>query len=202
MQNEIVQTEFLCSCYYHAAREAASAVFEHELSESLQNSTTALILSQCALESYIDFMILSKKRHREKIEILDETSQRTEEKELIDVSIRDKWIHFPRIENSSHFKHEDEPFIHFSELVNPRNSILHLNSIQLDLEKNLPHHIDSLRDLIDFMKDEEWLSARDLERIIRYGIAGPLIVQNMIEHLHQMLDTEAPTFLNGEKVVA
>ena len=202
MQNTIIQTEFLCSCYYHAAREAASAVFEHELSESLQNSITALILSQCALESYINFMILSKKRHREMIEVLDDATERTEEKELMNVSIRDKWIYFPKIENNSDFKHEDEPFIHFSELINHRNSFLHLHSVQLDLENNLPHDVDSLEELIDVLKAEEWLSARDLERIVRYGIAGPLIVQNMIEHLHQMLETEPPTFLNGEKIVA
>ena len=112
----IVQTEFLCSYYYHAAKEACGEIRNHQLPHSLYQGISALILWQCMFESYANFQI---RRHK-----LDEyrfLRRHGQPVSLKQASIKEKWMHLPIARNQKPFVVNTEPFTEFAALVDIRN---------------------------------------------------------------------------------
>ena len=118
----IVQTEFLCSYYYHAAKEASDDIRNHELPRSLYRGISALILWQCMFESYANFQI-----RRHKLESYQVPRQRGRSVSIDRASIKEKWIHLPVARCGKHFGLNTEPFTEFAELVDIRNDLIHFD---------------------------------------------------------------------------
>src|SRR4030095_10705568 len=116
----IVQTEFLCSYYWHAALQAEAEIKRNKLPKSLYFSVTALVLWQCTLESYINYLIEKHDAGSFKF-----TNDNGKTKRLEDASIKDKWIHLPLAVSGRQFTLNAEPFIHFAKLVELRNVLVH-----------------------------------------------------------------------------
>ncbi len=115
----IIRADFLCSYFYHAALTAKRQIMEHKLPQSLYYTITALVLWQCVLESYINFLI-----HKRKLEDrLIKVGPTKDQIKLIDASIRRKWIELPIIVANKHFNLNAEPFNYFTQLVDLRNDL-------------------------------------------------------------------------------
>lgn len=192
-----IQTDFLCSYYYHAALAAKRHIMEHVLPESLYYSITALVLWQCVLESYINFLI--HKRNFDDLSIKRSSGGRTVK--LINASIKEKWIHFPTIAAHKQFTLNAEPFKDFEELVDLRNELIHFDVSKLTFTKAVPPEIRKLGELKAWMGKGGLFAGTKFEKIVRFAAEGELITREMILRLHKMLGSKAPDFLTGTEVV-
>lgn len=92
-----------------------------------------------------------------------------------------------------------EPFTYFAELVNLRNDLIHFDIEQLTFEKELPPHVKTVGELNAWMGTGEYLAGTIFARIVRFALAGEVIVKDMIRELHQMLGSKPPDFLDGSE---
>jgi hypothetical protein len=195
----IIRADFLCSYYYHAALTSKRQITEHKLPQSLYYTITALVLWQCVLESYINFLIHKRKLEDHLIEVGQDKPRR--QINLIDASIRKKWVELPIIVADKHFKLNAEPFKYFEKLVDLRNDLIHFNVAKLTFEKEVPAHITTVGELQAWMGTGEYLADTVFDRMVRFAVAGELIVRDMIRELHKMLGSKSPDFLDGSEAV-
>jgi hypothetical protein len=188
----IIQTEFLCSYYWHAALQAEREIMNHKLPRSLYFSITALILWQCTLESYINFLIEQYRVHAYRFKRDNGKTARLE-----NGSIKEKWIYLPVAVSGTQFTLNGEPFIHFAKLVGLRNALVHFDSDKLSFEKDAPEGATTVGELTKWVGTGEYLEGTIYDYIVRYALAGSAIVKEMIQQLHAMLGTPAPAFLDG-----
>ena len=99
-----------------------------ETPEKFYYGINTIVLFQCVLESYINFMIYDK----------GVDTVRIGTRNLIEVSIRQKWLEFPRIVAGETFHEGEQPFLDFKELVGLRNKLVHLKTNHLNIEIPLP----------------------------------------------------------------
>ncbi|HEY6169001.1 MAG TPA: hypothetical protein VI454_13245 [Verrucomicrobiae bacterium] len=192
----ILQSQFLCSYYWHAALEVQKEIKDHQLPRSLYFSITALILWQCTLESYINFVI---EKHGKGACRFQRDNGKT--LRLDEASIKDKWIHLPLAVSGSNFKLNGDPFIHFAKLVELRNALVHLKPEKLNFEKDAPDGTTTIGDLKKWIGSGDYLEGTIFGEIRKYSLDGSAIVRAMIEELHRMLDTPKPRFLDGSEAV-
>ncbi|MDO9541532.1 MAG: hypothetical protein Q7J98_04330 [Kiritimatiellia bacterium] len=199
MKKLVLITNFLCAYYYYAARDAAKSAVTQKLPESLQNAIVALIMSQCALEGYINYIICKNRIASKIVKVGDPLSPKC--KCLDSVSIRDKWAHVPIIVANRYWTMNAAPFKYFAKLVDHRNDLVHFDSDKFTHEVAVPDTIATTGDLMAFTKNGSWLAGSKIDRAMRMGIAGPLIIHDMITGLHQMMGADAPDFLGADKLL-
>jgi len=111
----LITSEFFCSYFYHSALTNWKKVKATKRSpERYCYAITAIVLFQCVLESYINFMIYDQKLDTKKIG----------KRHLIDLSIKEKWLEFPRIVSGETFNENEQPFLGFKELIDLRNKCI------------------------------------------------------------------------------
>lgn len=196
-----LQTDFLVAYYYHAAKEAAALARTQQLPDSLQNAMVGVIMSQCALEGYINYQIKKHGIEAHDVTIQLNPNDKPKTKKLAKLSIRDKWAHLPIIVTGSNWTINAEPFKHFAELVDHRNDLVHFNADKFVHEITSPSRLSTNAAIIGFTKDGAWLAGSKLDRLSRMGIAGHLIVRDMIHGLHLLLGNDVPAFLGSEKIL-
>lgn len=192
----IVQADFLCGYYHQAALAAKNQILQNKLPESLNHTVTALVLWQCVFESYINFLIHKRKLELRQIQVRRSGQERTIR--LMDASIKEKWLHFPRITARKDFTANAEPFSHFAQLVDLRNDLIHFNVNKLTFEKQAPVEITTVGQLNAWMGTGDYLAGTVFDRMMRFALAGELIVRDMFMALHKMLGTKPPEFLFGK----
>ncbi len=192
----IIEADFLCGYYHQAALAAKNQILQHKLPESLNHAITALVLWQCVCESYINFLIHKRKLELHQIQVRRNGQQRTIR--LMDASIKEKWLHFPRITVRKDFTANAEPFSYFTQLVELRNDLIHFNVGKLTFEKQVPDGVTSQGQLLAWMGTGDYLADTVFDRIMRFALAGELIVRDMFLALHKMLGTKPPEFLTGK----
>jgi hypothetical protein len=195
----IIRADFLCSYFYHAALTAKGQIMEHKLPQSLYYTITALVLWQCVLEPYINFLIHKRKLEDHLVEVGPAKARR--QIKLIDASIRKKWIELPIILSGKHFKLNAEPFTYFEQLVDLRNDLIHFNVKKLTFEKDIPPDITTIGELQAWTGTGKYLAGTVFEKMVGFALAGELIVKNMIRELHRLLGSKPPTFLDGSEAV-
>ncbi len=192
----IIEVDFLCGYYHQAALAAKNQILLHKLPESLNHAITALVLWQCVCESYINFLIHKRKLEDHQIQVQRNGQQR--KIRLMDASIKEKWLHFPRITVRKDFIANAEPFSYFTKLVELRNDLIHFNVSKLSFEKQVPEGITTKRQLLDWMGAGNYFADTVFDRIMRFALAGELIVRDILMALHNMLGTKPPEFLIGK----
>ena len=190
---------FLVSYFYHAACDAANAALEQKVPESLQNAVIALVMSQCALEAYINHLIRENKLSKKKFIVTRRNKQ--EEKDLSELSIREKWEQVPILLSGQKWKTNDAPFSRLSELVKERNDLIHFDTTKYVHMYNSPREIIHTDGLSEIFKDGKWLLGSKVVKLAAIGVSGPKIIQDMITGLHAMLGTTPPDFLSSEKMI-
>lgn len=138
----VVQTDFLCSYYWHAASAAEEQITNHTLPESLYFAITAVVLWQCILEAYINFLI---EKHGQAAYRFQRST--TKQVRLKEASIKEKWLHLPLAVAGVPFTVKGEPFISFAKLVDMRNALVHFDSDKLCFEKDAPKGTKTVGDL-------------------------------------------------------
>jgi hypothetical protein len=192
----IVQTEFLCSYYYHAAKNSSEEIQKHKLSHSLYHAFTSLILWQCVFESYANFEI-----RRHKLEGFQITRKNRRSLTLEDASIKEKWIYLPIARNKPQFTLNKDPFKHFAHLVNLRNDLVHFNEESLAFEKEAPPTVQTIGELKDWIGTGDYLAGSIFETVLGYARAGNLIVRDMFQEYSRLTKDSLPDFLNGSEAV-
>jgi hypothetical protein len=192
----IVQTDFLCSYYYHAAKEASDDIKNHQLPRSLYRGIAALILWQCVFESYANFQIERHGLKNYKVERING--------KLIPISrasIKEKWMHLPIARSAKHFVLNTEPFNVFADLVDFRNDLIHFNESAFSFEKEAPPEVKTHGDLNEWMKSGDFLTGSFFDKAIRYALAGDVIANAMFREYSKLTGDALPGFLNGQEVV-
>lgn len=188
----LITSQFFCSYFYQSALENwKKAKTTEETPEKFYYSITAIVLFQCVLESYINFMIYDK----------GVDTRRIGTRDLIEVSIRQKWLEFPRIVTGETFREDEQPFLDFKELVGLRNKLIHFKTNHLNIEIPLPKENMTVGEVRDFISQPNVLSGHILLDIMPVAIAGKDITIVMIHSLHNMLKSEPPEFLSGDAEV-
>jgi hypothetical protein len=184
----LITSQFFCSYFYHSAlTNWEKAKSTKESPEKFYYGITAIVLFQCVLESYINFMIYDR----------GVDTVRIGTRNLMEVSIRQKWLEFPRIVIGETFHEDEQPFLDFKELVGLRNKLVHLKTNQLNIEIPLPKENMTVGEVRDFISQPNALSGHVLMDILPVAIAGKDITIGMIRSLHNMLKSEPPKFLSG-----
>lgn len=196
-----LQTDFLVAYYYHAAKDAAATAMSQTLPDSLQNAIVGVIMSQCALEGYINYQINLHGIGSRKVTIQRSPGDSPKPKKLTSLSIRDKWEQLPTILAGHSWTISTEPFKSFAELVEHRNDLVHFDAAKFVYESTAPSRLSTVSDILGFTKDGSWLAGSKVARLAAIGIAGHLIVRDMILELHLLLNTDSPSFLKSEKIL-
>lgn len=191
-----VQTEFLCSYYYHAAKNASDEIMNHKLPHSLYYSISALILWQCVFESFANFQI-----RRHKLETYQVTRRKGLPVALEYASIKEKWIYLPIARCKGQFVLNKSPFKDFAKLVDIRNDLIHFNDKSIKFEKDAPPGTQTVGQLNAWMKSGEFLSGSIFDHALRCALAGKLIVQDMFQEYSRLTGDALPDFLSGHEVV-
>ena len=191
--------DILVSYYYHAARDAADLALQQKVPDSLQNAIIAVVMSQCALEAYINHYISQNQLSKHKVDICQ--NGKCLRKELSAASIRDKWEQVPIVVNGHKWDTTNPPFTRFSELVGQRNDLIHFDAKKYIHIYNSPTDISHTDDLSPLIQDGKWLAGSKILKLAAIGVSGPKIIHDMISGLHDMLGTKPPDFLNSEKVI-
>ena len=190
---------FLVSYFYHAACDAANAAVKQKVPDSLQNAVIAVVMSQCALEAYINYLIRENKLSQKKIIVRRRGKQ--EKKDLSELSIREKWEQLPFILSGQKWKTNALPFSRLTELVKERNDLIHFDTKNYVHMYNSPTEIVHTDGLSEIIKDGKWLLGSKVVKLSAIGVSGPKIIHDMIIGLHAMLGTPPPDFLSSEKLI-
>ena len=201
MRHVHLQSDFLVSYYYHAAKDAANTAKSQKLPDSLQNIIIAVVMSQCALEGYINYLIHLHKLSAHKVTLNPKGSAKEVHKPFEKLSIRDKWAHLPMVLNKKSWMLNADPFKRFSELVEQRNDLVHFDALKFEYAYESPTDITSTDDLMEIITDGSWLAGSKLVKLAVSGMNGHLIVHDMIIGLHRLIGTDPPAFLNSEKIL-
>lgn len=201
MRHVHLQTDFLVSYYYHAAKDAAHAAKSHKLPNSLQHLIVAVVMSQCALEGYINYLIYQHKLSTHKVTLHPMGSLKAIHKPFAKLSIRDKWAHLLMVLNNKSWILNADFFKRFSELVDHRNDLVHFDALKFEYTYESPLEINSTDDLGKVITDGSWLAGSKLFRLAVSGMKGHATVHDMIVGLHELLGTKPPDFLESGKVL-
>ena len=184
----LITSQFFCSYFYHSAlTNWEKTKSTKESPEKFYYGITAIVLFQCVLESYINFMIYDRGVDNVRIGKIN----------LIKTPIMQKWLEFPRIVAGETFHENEQPFLDFKELVGFRNKLVHLKTNHLNIEIPMPKENMTVGELRKFISQPNALSGHILMDILPVAIAGKDITIGMIRSLHNMLRSEPPQFLSG-----
>jgi hypothetical protein len=164
---------------------------ERYLPETHYHGIAAIILFQCTLESYINYLIYDHKVADTKVG----------KAKLIELSIKQKWAEFPKVVVSKSFDEGQPPFSDFDKLVDLRNKLIHLHTKKIDVEIPLPKEEMTVGEVRDFLNQPGTLSGHILGEIPSVALSGRETTANMLNSLHKMLGTEAPSFLSGQQSI-
>jgi hypothetical protein len=188
-----VSTEFFCSYFYHAARQSIQRFREETDSHyKYYHALASIVLSQCVLESYINYLIYERSLETKKIS----------GKQFIDLSIRQKWIEFPRIVAQQTFDETSDDFKQFVELVDLRNKLVHFKTKEMNVTLEFQPMNDPpiVRDVLQIVLHPE-VSKLVFHDILTIAERALATVDKMIIDLHKILRTDPPEFLNIEEKI-
>ena len=191
-----VTTEFYCSYFRQATQravarmEAATDVFA-KLVEAVQ----CVILAQCVLESYVNYLI-----HEKSLGNVNASKG----KKFDRLSIKDKWRELPKAVNGSTFNETLTPFTDFVELVDLRNKLVHFKTKKMDSTVEFPNpnapDKATVGDVLAILLQPEVMKliSHNASDVAAKSIAT---VDTMIDELHQMLGTDSPNFASEDELI-
>lgn len=193
----IVEADFMCAYYWHAALQAQKEIEGKLLPRSLYHAIAAIILWQCTLESYINLLIAKHGKRKHRVHRPPPRKSGHLEK----ASLKEKWIHLPIALSGKQFILDAEPFVNFEKLVHMRNDLVHLDSDKLVFEKQAPAGVKTVGDYRKWLGSCEFIEGTIFQDILTIARNGSNTVSQMIQRLHQLIGGPAPVFLTGAEVI-
>lgn len=187
----LITTDNFCSHYYNIAVESQHHMNNKpEFIYMIPKALNAIMMFQCTLESYINYMIYE--HQKDKVKHAD--------KKLIEHNFADKWRYFPILQVGNGFDENSQPFTDFKALVSIRNKMVHFKTKKMDFEITIPG-AKTVSDVKEYLRKPGSLGNDLFTTILAVAITGRRITDDMIKTLHNLLGTEPPKFLDGGEEV-